>query len=165
MRKNSTTTLDCNQRNGPFIDSFIERAALVLREKNLRFTKQRRDILICLAESKKPMKPYAIHEKIEADGGTADVVTVYRSLEALEQAGLCHHVRTVNGYIACTLALHDPSEAVYFICSRCDCVVEQPCPSEQSNMLKSLSKDEGFNHELVRIEVIGVCSHCQPVAA
>jgi Fur family zinc uptake transcriptional regulator len=156
--------LDCNQRNGPFVDSLIERAAVILREKNLRFTKQRRDILICLAESKKPMKPYEIHQKIEADGGNADVVTVYRSLEALEQAGLCHHVRTVNGYIACTLTLHEPSNAIYLICSRCDCVVEYPCPSEHGERLTSLANGEGFDPQQIRTEIIGICSHCQPAA-
>ena len=63
----------------------VEAAVLRMKERSLRVTTPRLAMLNILAEATRPMSAEEIHAA--AGDGTLDLVTVYRSLGALDEAG------------------------------------------------------------------------------
>jgi Fur family ferric uptake transcriptional regulator/Fur family zinc uptake transcriptional regulator len=68
--------------------------------------------------------------------GSPDRVTVYRTLEALQEAGLLHRIQGADGtWRFCRHKYESPGKCagnhIHFLCSKCDqmsCLPEQPLP-------------------------------------
>lgn len=60
----------------------------LLRSRGLRSTPARRAVLTVLNETDEPLAVAGISERIAALGTSVDLVTVYRTVEALERSGI-----------------------------------------------------------------------------
>jgi Fe2+ or Zn2+ uptake regulation protein len=82
--------------------------------------------------------------------------TVYRSLEALEAAGLVEHVHLGHGRSVYHLAddLHQ-----HLVCEVCGSVVEAP-PDLLSAVARRLRKERGFVMRPYHFAVLGRCRRC-----
>src|SRR5205085_7033977 len=81
--------------------AYEEHSLKELRAAGYRITMPRVQVIRALADTKKALSAYAIHEKIISGGGKIDVVSVYRILSTLQEVGLMHHIGVVDGYFPC----------------------------------------------------------------
>lgn len=73
-----------------------ERSRELLREHGLRATRQREDVYLALASNKCHMSADEIHGVVGSRGGMS-LATVYNTLEALAEAGLCRKLASTVG--------------------------------------------------------------------
>lgn len=142
-------------------DVFIRRALERLKGLGMRLTKPRKQVVKVLAETRKPLGAYQIRSQVVSAGGKIDVVSVYRILAALVEAGLAHRIGSVDGYLACTGSHSGEHQTEHLICSSCGCVEEIPIPQTALSEIGVAGSRQGFLGQATRVEVLGVCSHCR----
>jgi Fur family ferric uptake transcriptional regulator/Fur family zinc uptake transcriptional regulator len=105
----------------------------LLRSVGLRRTKIREVVLSLLRSADRPLTHQEVAASREASG--VDRVTLYRTLAALQRAGLLHRVQGTDG--AWRFCLHEsesagcPGNHVHFLCLECGgmtCLADQPLP-------------------------------------
>lgn len=134
--------------------------SLTLEQHGLRVTEPRLAVLKILQTEGKPMKAYDLIEKMSTPGHEVKPPTVYRALEALEEAGLIHRLESMNAYMYC----HDHDHAhahdvVFAICDSCEKVTE--IEPDMNAKLSSALKEQGFTPSRQVFEVHGACSNCK----
>ncbi len=127
-------------------------------------------VLSALGRSEKPLSAYDILFRARSDALKAPV-QVYRALEKLEGRGLVHRIEALNAFVACSEhdeccnerehrhAKHRPG---FVICRDCGSVRE----FEDSRVLEIAEEaaGEGFEVDLVALEVYGRCAACRASA-
>jgi len=130
------------------------------RTHGFRVTDTRVKVLCVLAEAHQPLTPYGIHDHIVADAGQIDIVSVYRTLQALSVLGLVHHIGVVDGYMPCRLDGEHVEHAEHLVCEKCGKVVEVPFPDEALTSVYSQLAMMIFRPTTVKVEVTGRCQAC-----
>jgi len=140
---------------------YEEIAVSHLKSLGLRITRPRKLVIKVLATTRKPMGAYQIREFVLSEGQKIDVVSVYRILAGLVEAGLAHHIGLVDGYLACSSGERGKHQTEHLICRKCGCVEEIPVPNPALSEISASASRQGFLSESTRIEVAGTCSHCR----
>jgi len=141
------------------LESYVEFALARLREQGSRITRGRRLVLEALGRTERPISPYAIHDLLVAQDEAVDTVSIYRTLETLENAGLVHRVAFSGGYLPCRLEDH-PGCHHHLICRECGRVEEVDCPG-MAAVEQSAAADSHFRIERHLVEFVGLCPGCQ----
>ncbi len=112
----------------------MKKTAQLLKTSGLRRTTVRETILRLLDNAGRPLS----HQDILRRRGAIsfDRVTVYRTLETLQEAGLLHRIQGMDGtWRFCRHRSESPGKCsgnhIHFLCARCDlmsCLPEQPLP-------------------------------------
>ena len=129
----------------------------LLKQSDLRCTHAREAVLRLLCDARRPLS----HEQIAAAPNMErlDRVTLYRTLAALQEAGLAHRVQGKDGvWHFCAHATHEdgcPGNHPHFLCLRCG---RMRCLSDQS--LPWVAVDEGERVIGKHLVVYGACSAC-----
>lgn len=128
-----------------------------LHDHGHKVTSQRMEIIKTVLESAELLTPSALYEKVKrADPGVGEV-TVYRTLNILEELGLVcvvHTVDNTHSYIGCPSEHHD-----HLICSDCGKVVNfSHC--NLGTLEKRLVTETGFNIDDHRLDFYGRCGEC-----
>ena len=136
----------------------LGQAEQVCREKGIRLTPLRREVLALIWRNHRPVGAYQLLEQLRTDG-QAKPPTVYRALDFLQQAGLVHRLATFNAYIGCPCP-GDAPHGPFLICSSCQSLVEL-AEIDVSSAVESCSRAVGFKVTSQVIEVHGLCPECQ----
>ncbi len=134
----------------------VERAC---RERALRLTPLRREVLELVADSDKPVKAYDLLDQLRDVHGNAAPPTVYRALDFLLEQGFIHKLESINAFVSCP----HPTEAhqvPFLICDVCDSAVEV-CDEHVAELIESQARRLGFRARAQTLEVHGVCKHCR----
>jgi Fur family ferric uptake transcriptional regulator len=133
-------------------------AERVLGGVGLRPTAQRVGVLAELMREQDDATAQELHERLRARGERLGLATVYRTLNALADAGV---VDTLS---------HHPAELCYrwcgddhhhhLVCSTCHRVVELG-ECELDPWLERIASEHGFVATDHRLEVAGVCAGCR----
>lgn len=150
----------CNVVDAERAREFELVALAKLKELGLRVTMPRVQVVRALGVSRKAMSAYAVHEQILAGGGRIDVVSVYRILSTLREAGIIHRIGSVDGFLPCQMHEHSIEHTQHMICIECGCVTEIPISADQTNDIERQAKDSNFKVRQITIEIDGVCPHC-----
>ena len=140
---------------------FVAVVERVCRERGLRLTPIRANVLRLIAEAGKPVKAYELLEWVRAGKGVgADAPpTVYRALDFLMANGFVHKLASVNSFVAC----HHPSShqhsVPFLICHSCHNAVELE-DSEIVRLLDARARALGFEPQAQTLEVHGLCAAC-----
>jgi Fe2+ or Zn2+ uptake regulation protein len=135
--------------------AYEERALKELRSAGYRVTMPRVLVIRALADTKRALSAYAIHEKIISSDGQIDVVSVYRILSTLQELGLIYHIGVVDGYFPCTMQdCGKRSEVVVFEGS--GEVMELPLPDSMVQTIGEQAEKNGFTAKSIKIEITGV---------
>lgn len=140
------------------VASALARAEVICRERGLRLTPLRRQVLQLVWASHKPVGAYAILDSLKASGRPAAPPTVYRALEFLMTAGLVHRLDSLNAYVGCP----DPAHAhngQFLICRNCHDVIELSAGAI-NDRIEAVAAAAGFVAERQMLEVRGICAHC-----
>lgn len=130
-----------------------------LRERGFRITRGRRLVVDVLARAERPLSPYAMHDLLAGEGEQVDTVSIYRTLETLEENGLAHRVAFSGGYLPCRLEDH-PGCHHHLICRQCGVVKEVDCPG-MADVERGAATDSRFRIERHLVEFVGLCPACQ----
>lgn len=127
-----------------------------LRAEGLRVTAPRRAICEALARGHDlHLTASSLHAAAEATlGSPIDISTVYRTIDALEQAGLLHHVHLGHG--PAVLHLSDHVEHHHLTCEVCGFTVDIPLHDLES-LTETVARRHGFTIDSAHFALIGRC--------
>jgi Fur family ferric uptake transcriptional regulator len=122
-----------------------------LRERGLRLTPQRVQVLEAVRQLQHAT-PEQVHETLP----DVDLVTVYRTVELLEELDLIRHTHLSHG-----AASYRPAEDdhVHVICHNCGVVLNAP-QDLIDTLARRLLGDDGFVVDRSHLTVFGSCRHC-----
>jgi Fur family transcriptional regulator, ferric uptake regulator len=129
-----------------------------LKKKGFKLTRQRRAIVDVIGSSQEPLTPSDIYEKLRGRQSGIGRVTVYRTLEVLQQNGmLCelHIGDTCRSYLKRPGGHHH-----HLVCHDCGRVVDfTDC--ELNTLEYRLGRKTGFKIDRHLLEFMGLCKSCQ----
>ena len=137
--------------------------ALTTVGRQNRLTKNDRLVLGALEDAGAPLKAYDLLERLKAQGIGAPM-TVYRALDRLQKKGLVHKLDGLGAFMVCQHG-HPHDVETFLVCRKCEKASElrDPMINLQDFAQKAQSED-GFTADLVRVEIRGLCSDCNPGA-
>ena len=123
-----------------------------LRERKMRVTKNRERVIGALLTAEKPLNAEEIRER-----GDLDLVTVYRNVEAFEQAGVLQRIPLENGTQIFELTAPD-EHYHHLVCRECHQAERlDVCVGEE---MRKVAKANGYSHIAHVLEVYGLCREC-----
>lgn len=133
-----------------------------VRAHGYKLTQPRRAILRTLAGAAKPLSPAEIQARGQALCRELGLVTVYRTLELLEQLGAARAVHLADGCHGYALA--SPGHTHHVVCARCHAVTEiTGC--DLGEFLDTVAQRTGYTITGHWLELSGLCAACQAQAA
>ena len=129
-----------------------------LRQRGFKVTPQRRTVINEIIHTREHQTPAAIYERVKSEHPGIGLVTVYRTLEILEECGLIcemHAGHSCRSYLMRNTSSHHH----HLICSDCGKVVDfADCGL---NALENrLTEKSGFKINGHLLEFIGECGEC-----
>ncbi len=99
-----------------------------------------------------------LKEKMEADGRTVSLSTVYRALERLNEEGEVRSIMSIRGQL---WEVSDQEEQHdHLICTRCGITIEFR-DTLVSGFGKTLAERKGYEYLESRFDIFGFCSSCK----
>lgn len=129
------------------------------RERGLRLTPLRTDVLRLIANAERPVKAYDLLERIRASKARSAPATAYRSLNFLLEQGFIHKLASLNAFVRC----HHPGQlqhiAPFLICNQCLQTIELE-DDRTAPLLDDMAVTLGFRAVSQTLEVRGLCARC-----
>jgi Fe2+ or Zn2+ uptake regulation protein len=136
-------------------DDRIEAAVLRMKEKAMRVTSPRLAMLKVLAAAKHPLSAEQVHEAAGDDN--LDLVTIYRSLGAMDDAGIVQRHPLERG--RSLYALVSPGHHHHHvICRRCGRI--DRLPGCDTSRLEAAARTKGYAELTHIMEIYGICPAC-----
>lgn len=123
----------------------------------IRPTRQRRAILKAVAAQDRPVSAQTLHESLRKSGAQAGLATVYRTLQALAEAGVLQTFQTPAGEVAYKVC--EPGHHHHLICTQCGRVEEIPS-CEVEGWASSVARRRAFTVTSHQADIYGVCASC-----
>lgn len=145
----------------PNLPDTMARAKQAFEHKNLRFTELREQVFREIAAIRGSIGAYDILERLADKGTRLAPISVYRSIDALMDAGVIHRLESKNAYFACRRHEHEVvGRPIFLACEECGNVAELPA-QEIFDRLKELAVGVDFETRVKFVEVSGLCSKCR----
>jgi len=138
----------------------IARAEQLCRERDLQFTRLRRDVLETVASGTRPLGAYDIAERLSGGGRRVAAVSVYRALDFLTEQGLVHRIASRNAFVSCGHTHGEGAGLVFLICRTCGGIDETTAPGVDTELDRTLAR-AGFTPTGRILEVEGECGACR----
>ena len=136
-------------------DDRIEAAVLRMKEKAMRVTSPRLAMLKVLAAAKHPLSAEQVQEAAGDD--KLDLVTIYRSLGAMDDAGIVQRHPLERG--RSLYALVSPGHHHHHvICRRCGRI--DRLPGCDTSRLEAAARTKGYAELTHIMEIYGICPAC-----
>jgi Fur family zinc uptake transcriptional regulator len=138
--------------------SLLAEVAEVCRERGVRLTALRLQVLRLIAGSSTPVKAYELLELMRDTHGPTAPPTVYRALDFLLENGFIHKLESIAAFVSC----HHPRQshsAPFLICSRCQVAIELE-DEQVTRLLSERAAALGFHPQAQTLEVHGICARC-----
>jgi len=130
-----------------------------LKENGFKITLMREKVLREMLSNSIPVTPYEMKDNLAKTGFKADVVTLYRVFEVLENLGLIHKISSLGRYVICHLEEEKSGCHHYVVCRLCKKIQEIE-GEDLSRMEVKIKKNLGFKVEGHYLEFSGVCDVC-----
>ena len=141
----------------------VDSAIAALRANGLRVTMARRLILAALfAADGAPLPVETIVRTAGEREHPLDAASVYRNLEAFEQAGVVRHVHLGHG--PGLYALVGEGEREYLHCERCG-AARAVAPGELDGVREMIAARFGYAARFTHFPIVGLCPDCAAAAA
>jgi Fur family ferric uptake transcriptional regulator len=127
------------------------------RTAPVRTTRQRSAIAAALDESSEFRSAQDLHALLRGRGDNIGLTTVYRTLQALADAGEVDVLRHEDGesvYRRCSTGHHH-----HLVCRRCGRTVEVEGPAVE-RWAEKVAAEHGFSEVEHTVEVFGLCDRC-----
>lgn len=143
------------------IEEALREARDICTARQTRFTALRQKVLELVWTEHAPVTAYELLDMLSNDGNKRVAPpTVYRALDFLMEEGFVHRLESLNAFIGCP----DPShkhQGHFLICRQCRRVTEAT-DVELTAHIASAALAHGYSCENSILEVMGLCTNCQP---
>ena len=129
-----------------------------LKQKELRWTPQRKSILKVFLELEGHVPIDDLHKKIHSEDQTIGIATVYRTMKLLMDAGLAE-MHTFNEKTTYE-RLYQVRHHDHLICKACSKTVEFEHPLIEKYQ-EEVCERHGFTLKSHRMELFGICNECK----
>ena len=123
----------------------------------VRSTRQKAAIRAALEQNTDFVTAQELHERLRHQGDQVGLATVYRSLQALSDAGELDQLRTTDGdtaYRRCSSGHHH-----HLVCRSCGRTVEVEGPAVE-HWADRIALAHGFTDVSHTLEIFGTCQEC-----
>jgi Fur family zinc uptake transcriptional regulator len=143
----------------PCVAASMSAAEALARQRRLRLTPRRREVLRIVARSHRPLGAYEVLAALARSGGESPKPpTVYRALDFLLAHGLVHRIDSRNAFVACFRPAR-AHRAHFFLCESCGCASEVQGEALGS-AVAACAREAGFTVRRETVELIGRCRSC-----
>ncbi len=129
-----------------------------LQDNGYRLTEARRAVVNLVAGASRALTPLEVFEKARKKNPALGLVSVYRTLEKLEELNLIQRVHQPGGCQAFIAASR--GHAHLLLCKRCGEVAFFE-GDDLDALIKSISKKTGYNVSEHWLQLFGLCATCQ----
>ncbi|WP_336486296.1 Fur family transcriptional regulator [Methylobacterium nigriterrae] len=158
MHEHAGTHLHANGC-GAGAEDVLARAERLCGERDLQFTRLRREVLRAVAAAGRPLGAYDIAERLSGEGRRVAAVSVYRALDFLTEHGLVHRIASRNAFVSCGHPHGEGAGLVFLICRSCGGIDETTAPAVEDELGRTLAR-AGFRPVSRILEVEGECGAC-----
>ena len=131
-----------------------------LQENGYRITEPRRAVVETIATSQQALNPFDVFERARACYPRLGLVTVYRTIEKLEELGLIQRVHQPTGCQAFITAFSGHQHLL--ICQSCGRVEFFNGDVEQMDgLMRAVGTNSGFKIQEHWLQLFGICAACQ----
>jgi Fur family ferric uptake transcriptional regulator len=142
-------------------ETFADEWLKCLQESGYRLTAPRRAIVERLAASERALGPLDLFDQGRKDYPGLGLVTVYRTLEKLEELGLVQRVHQPGG---CHMFLRaSRGHEHLLVCTSCG-RVEFFSGDDLDPLIHSIAKRSGYQIREHWLQLYGICGACQTTA-
>lgn len=138
------------------IETAKQTAVDVCAKMGARFTPQRENVFDIIWQSHKALTAAEIMAQMD----NKKPPITYRALDFLKNAGLIHHITSLNAYVGCMHAHAGDHIGQMLICTNCQKVTELEPEKPIEGLLKQANQT-GFKATQTHIEMLGLCADCQ----
>ena len=133
---------------------------MCLSDNGYRLTASRQAVIEIIASSQQALSPLSIYEKAHRQHSKLGLVTVYRTLEKLEELGLIQRVHQPSGCHAYISA--STGHQHLLLCQTCGKVEFFSEDDEKINfMISEVGEESGYRIEEHWLQLFGTCISCQ----
>lgn len=129
-----------------------------LQENGYRLTAPRQVVVEVIASSRHVLSPMDVFERARVRHPRIGLVTVYRTVDRLEELGLIQRVHQPSGCQAFTAALEGHKHLL--ICDGCGKVAFFD-GDDIGGLMDEVGEQSGFTIEKHWLQLFGVCSQCK----
>ena len=131
-----------------------------LQENGYRLTAPRQAVVDVIASSPRLLSPLEVYELAREHYPKLGLVTVYRTVEKLEELGLIQRVHQPSGCQAFVATASGHQHLL--ICQRCGRVEYFSGDREKmDDLIAEVGQDSGFQIEDHWLQLFGICSECR----
>ena len=136
----------------------VEQICQAINARGYKLTAPRRAVLDVIAVTQQSLTPAQIYTHARRRYSRLGLVTVYRTLDILVEAGVVRRIHMDDGCHGYALA--QATHGHHLICSKCNQVIEfDGC--DLNDLFRSVARKTGFRIEGHWLEVFGRCPKCQ----
>jgi Fur family transcriptional regulator, ferric uptake regulator len=129
-----------------------------LQANGYRITESRQTVVEIVAGSNRALSPLELYDMARAKNSGLGLVTVYRTLEKLEELGLIQRVHQPQGCQSFITAFNGHQHMV--LCSICG-KVEFFAGDNLEQLFQSIGEKTGYRIQDHWLQLFGECSECQ----
>lgn len=131
-----------------------------LQESGCRITSPRRAIVHILANSDQALEAVEIFDLSREDHKQMGLVTVYRTLEMLEQLGLVQRVHQAAG---CHLFLRAPQGHEHILVCKACRRTDYFSGDDLTELIEATSQKSGYQIQDHWLQFLGLCARCRKI--
>lgn len=129
-----------------------------LNEQGYRLTDSRRAVVEIMAQSTHALTPIEVYDEARASHPALGLVTVYRTLEALEEQGLIQRVHQPKG---CQAFITAPAGHQHLLlCKQCGQATLFE-GDDLETLIKSITRKTGYQITEHWLQLFGLCPECK----
>lgn len=134
-------------------------AKKTLQLHDLKYSKQREQLLESLAKLQQPISVEELHDLLKSSGKTMNLSTVYRTIDTLSNAGLVEKLyNSITNTNLIQLAQHHHQH--YLMCISCHKMIPiDYCPMKE--LLDYIDTTYAFEVTSHQLEINGYCKECK----
>lgn len=142
----------------PHVPGWLEQ----LQNNGYRLTAPRQAVVEIIASSQRVLSPLEVYELARKRYPKIGLVTVYRTVEKLEELGMIQRVHQPTGCHAFVAASNGHEHMI--ICQSCG-RVEFFSGDHMEPLMKTVSKESGYQVHDHWLQLFGFCGECQKTAS
>lgn len=143
------------------METFIEEFRKFIRQKGLKYTPEREEILREILSLKDHFDVEGLHLRLKNKNSKISKASIYRTLPLLIEAGYIQEVYKQGGHSHFEVTLNKMPH-LHFICIRCS-KVEEVVDERLNKLIKEHEDFRGYKLLTYHLEIFGICPNCREV--
>ncbi len=138
---------------------YEEQFKYFLKKNNLKYTKERREVLRAITRQRNHFHAEDIYQQLRKQKSNVSLATVYRTIPLLIDSGLITGTLYGGERVVYEKIFNKPLHH-HMVCLNCGKIIEFTCPDVEA-IQKNVCQNHFFLPAEYRLEIKGYCQTCQ----